>query len=159
MSGDGVVPGADAIRLRPSGASDVVPVRVGAPPTGRGGVHPVPTGLAGSSIVASDQPWHPGLDLPSVGGAHQPLWDHTGLRYKKSVLTFGPVGRVVITLGLIGVILVLLSSGVLYLFPLVPVLFFIVPMLRDVWQKAPMQSPTPPGVASPATRGQSVSPR
>jgi hypothetical protein len=156
--GDGV-PGADVVPARPSGASDVVAVRVGAPPTGRGGAHRVPSGLAGTSIVPADQPWHPGLDLPPVGGAHQPLWDHTGLRYKKSVLTFGPVGRIVMTLGLIGVILVLMSSGVLYLFPMVPALFFIVPMLRDVWRKAPMQSPTPPGAASSATRGQSLSPR
>jgi hypothetical protein len=159
MSGDGVEPGADAILPRPSGASDVVPVRIGAPPTGRGGVHPVPTGLAGSSIVASDQPWHPGLDLPSVGGAHQPMWDHSGDRYRKSVVTFGPVGRILLTTATLGMVLLLLTSGVLYLFPLVPLMFFLVPVLRDVWKKAPVSSPTPPGAASAAARSQSGLPR
>jgi hypothetical protein len=159
MSGDDVAPGTEAIGPRPSGASDVVPVRVGAPPTGRGGTHPVPTGLPGSSIVASDQPWHPGLDLPSVGGAHQPIWDHTGARYRKSVVTFGPVGRILATLGLVGVVVAMLSSSLFMLFPAVPLMFFVVPMLRDVWQKAPVSSPTPPGAATAATRDQSVSPR
>ncbi len=156
--GDGV-PGADAVPARPSGASDVVAVRVGGPPTGRGGTHPVPSGLAGTSIVPTDQPWHPGLDLPLVGGAHQAVWDNTGLRHRKSVMTFGPVGRILLTLATVAVLLVMLSSSIFFLFPAVPLMFLVVPMLRDVWQKAPMSSPTPPGAASAATRGQSGSPR
>jgi hypothetical protein len=159
MGDDAEGPGADVVPARPSGASDVVPVRVGASPVGRARLHPVPSGLAGTSIAPAEQPWHPGLDLPPVGGAHQPLWDHTGLRYRKSVLTFGPVGRVLLTLSAVAVLLVMLSSSVFFLFPAVPLMFLIVPMLRDIWQRAPMQSPTPPGAASSATRGQSGSPR
>ncbi len=101
----------------------------------------------------------PGLDLPHVGGAHQPLWDQKGARYRSSVVTFGPVGRILLTVALVGVLVVMLTSSVFFLFPAVPLLFFIVPMLRDVWQKAPVSSPTPPGAAHAATRGQSGSPR
>jgi hypothetical protein len=156
--GDEVL-GADVVPARPSGASDVVPVRVGAPPVGRAGVHPVPTGLAGSPIVPADQPWHPGLDTPPVGGAHRPRWDDRGARRRGSATSFGLTGRIVIT---VAFVLGLVWLAVASLGSLLGIPAYLVLMtwaLRDVWAKVPTPAPLPPAAAQSATRGQSGSPR
>jgi hypothetical protein len=156
--GDGVL-GADVVPVRPVGASDVVPVRVGAPPGGRVGSHPVPIGLAGTSIAPIDRSWHPGLDLPPVGGAHRPRWDDRGARRRGSATSFGLTGRIVITvLFLLGLGWVVMGS-VFSILGLPPYLIVMAWALRDVWQRVPVASPTPPGAATSATRGQSGSPR
>jgi hypothetical protein len=156
--GDGV-PGADVVPARPSGASDVVPVRVGAPPVGRAGVHPVPTGLAGTPIFPAGQSWHPGLDTPPVGGAHRPRWDDRGARRRGSATSFGLTGRVVIT---VAFVLGLVWLAVASLGSLLGIPAYVILMtwsLRDVWAKVPTPAPLPPAAAQAATRGQSSSPR
>ena len=159
MSDDAEGPGADVVPTRPSGASDVVAVRVGAPRTGRAGVYTVPTGLAGTPIVPAGQPWHPGLDNPPVGGAHRPRWDDRGARRRGSATSFGLTGRVVITvafaLGLVWLAVASLGS----LLGIPAYLILMTWSLRDVWAKVPTPAPLPPAVAQSATRTQSGSPR
>ena len=158
MSED-AVPGVSADLARPSGASDVVPVRVGAPATGRVASHPVPNGLAGPPLVASDQGWHPGLDTPPVGGAHRPRWDDRGARRRGSATSFGLTGRIVITVAFVLGLVWMVMASVVSFIGLPAYLILMGWAMRDVWAKVPTPSPLPPGPASSATRGQSDSPR
>jgi hypothetical protein len=156
--GDGVF-GADVPPARPSGASNVVPVRVGDPRVGRAGVHAVPTGLAGSPIVPTGQPWHPGLDTLPVGGAHHPRWDDRGARRRGSATSFGLTGRIVITVAFVLGLVWLAVAGLGSFLGIPAYLVLMSWALRDVWAKVPTPAPLPPAAAQSATRGQSGSPR
>jgi hypothetical protein len=149
MATDPDRPDASGVPALPSGASDMVPVRAGSPaPPARG-----------TSIVPADLHWHPGLDLPPVGGARIVRWDNPGARRRASVTSFGLTGRLVVTTILVGILAWFVLSGDLFLWAgAVAYLFLLVPALRDTWAPAPPSVPTPPGAARAASRDQTGSP-
>ena len=131
------VPAVPAVLDVPHGSSNVVPIRAGAAPqpTRSGAEYPV-----GTPRYLAPPP------RPTTTGLR---WDNRGGRYRKSAMSFGIVGRVVMTVFLVLVLLWLLVANVF----VVP--FYLIVMvwaLRDVWVVAPVRRPVPIVAPRGATR-------
>ena len=118
--------------VRPPGASDGSPIRLGRP-SGRPSAEPVVPPDALGDEGARDR------------GARAPRWDNPRARTRASVTTFGLVGRVVLTVLLVaGLVLLVTGNLVFFVAGAVPYLVVMVMVLRDVWKRAPIGAPAPP---------------